>query len=280
MVLSATIDGCGHVVVGGSGLPIADLWSPVASTIVPGGAGSTPAAPLQLADWAFVWANRQFLAAGAALTILLTLTSVLVGVAIGIPAGFLEAYGEGRLARAASQAGVLLRGTPLLVILAFTFFVLPLPVPASRVSLFGSEFGIDAFVAATLGLGLRSAAYQAQIVRGAIQSVAPGQMEAARGVGLSTSEAIRHVIAPQALRRTIPGFQNEYTIVLKDTSVAFFIGLAELLTTGFNLFVQQSTAVFEVIIAVSVVYFLLTFLVNRGLDRLDARLAIPGEGGA
>jgi polar amino acid transport system permease protein len=98
-------------------------------------------------------------------------------------------------------------------------------------------------------------------------------------VGLSTSEAIRHVIAPQALRRTIPGFQNEYTIVLKDTSVAFFIGLAELLTTGFNLFVQQSTAVFEVIIAVSVVYFLLTFLVNRGLDRLDARLAIPGEGG-
>jgi polar amino acid transport system permease protein len=279
MVLPATIDGCGHVVVGGSGLPIADLWSPVASTVVSGGAGSTAAAPLQLADWAFVWANRQFLAAGAALTILLTLTSVLLGVAVGIPAGFLEAYGDGRLARAASQASVLLRGTPLLVILAFTFFVLPLPVPASRVSLFGSEFGIDAFVAATLGLGLRSAAYQAQIVRGAIQSVAPGQMEAARGVGLSTGEAIRHVIAPQALRRTIPGFQNEYTIVLKDTSVAFFIGLAELLTTGFNLFVQQSTAVFEVIIAVSVVYFLLTFLVNRGLDRLDARLAIPGEGG-
>lgn len=246
-------------------------------------ASATPAfgellAPLQSGDWAFVWRNREFLAAGAAITILLTLSSVALGILAGLPAGIVEVYGEGRLADLVRRVGVLLRGTPIVVIFAFTFFVLPIPLPSGRVTLLGNEFGLDAFFAATLGLGLRSAAYQAQIFRGAIQSVGEGQMEAARSVGMSKVGAIRHVVVPQALRRSIPGFQNEYTIVLKDTSVAFFIGLAELLTTGFNLFVQESTAVFEVILAVSAVYFVLTFLTNRGLDALGERFTIPGEG--
>lgn len=237
-----------------------------------------PLVPLQNGDWAFVYENRRFLLAGTLITIALTLSSVFVGVLAGLPAGIVEVYGEGRLADLVRRVGVLLRGTPIVVIFAFTFFVLPIPLPSGRMTLLGTEFGLDAFFAATLGLGLRSAAYQAQIFRGAIQSVGEGQMEAARSVGMSKIEAIRHVVAPQALRRSIPGFQNEYTIVLKDTSVAFFIGLAELLTTGFNLFVQESTAVFEVILAVSAVYFVLTFVANRGLDALGQRFSIPGEG--
>jgi polar amino acid transport system permease protein len=233
---------------------------------------------LQSSDWAFVWRNRQFLAAGTAITILLTLSSVALGILAGLPAGIVEVYGRGRFAALVRRVGVLLRGTPIVVIFAFTYFVLPIPLPGGRVTLLGNEFGLDAFFAATLGLGLRSAAYQAQIFRGAIQSVSEGQMEAARSVGLSKVGAIRHVVAPQALRRSIPGFQNEYTIVLKDTSVAFFIGLAELLTTASNLFVQETTAVFEVILAVSAVYFVLTFVTNRGLDALGERFSIPGEG--
>jgi polar amino acid transport system permease protein len=98
---------------------------------------------------------------------------------------------------------------------------------------------------------------------------------------MSQVEAIRHVIVPQALRRSIPGFQNEFTIVLKDTSVAFFIGLAELLTRGFNLFTQtgQSTAILEVVLAVSLVYFVLTVATNQGLDYLGRRFAVPDSGG-
>jgi len=230
-------------------------------------AGVAPEVVLQAGDWAFVLRNAEFLLLGASITVALTLTSVLLGLLAGLPAGIVEVYGSGRVAGTVSRLGVLLRGTPLLVILAFAFFVNPV--------------NVGAFEAATLGLGLRSAAYQSQIFRGAIRSVGEGQMEAARSVGMSQVEAIRHVIVPQALRRSIPGFQNEFTIVLKDTSVAFFIGLAELLTRGFNLFTQagQSTAILEVILAVSAVYFVLTVATNQGLDYLGRRFAIPDSGG-
>lgn len=227
----------------------------------------SPGVVLQASDWAFVLKNADFLLLGAGITVALTLTSVLLGLLAGLPAGILEVYGSGPIAGVVSRVGVLLRGTPLLVILAFAFFVNPI--------------NVGAFEAATLGLGLRSAAYQSQIFRGAIQSVSEGQMEAARSVGMSQVEAIRHVIVPQALRRSIPGFQNEFTIVLKDTSVAFFIGLAELITRGFNLFTQpgQSTSVLEVILAVSAVYFVLTVLTNQGLELLGRRFAVPDTGG-
>ena len=218
---------------------------------------------LQAGDWAFVFANLDYLLAGAGITVGLTLTTLLLGVLAGFPAGALEVYGDGILERVVSTGGVVLRGTPIVVIMLVLFFV----VSISK----------SAFVTATVGLGLRSAAYQSQIFRGALQSVDEGQMEAARSVGMSRFEAIRYVVVPQALRRSMPGFQNEFTIVLKDTSIAFAIGLAELLTRGNDLFTQsgRSTAVLEVFLVISAIYFVLTFATNRGLDRLSDYYAIP-----
>lgn len=141
----------------------------------------------------------------------------------------------------------------------------------------GLDIQLTAFLTATLALGLRSGAYQAQVFRGAIQSVSSGQMEAARAVGLSRLQAIRHVIFPQAIRRSVPGFQNEFTIVLKDTSIAFAIGLSELLTRAENLYLQpgKDTAVTEVILSIAAIYFVLTFLTNRTLERVQGRYAVP-----
>ena len=99
---------------------------------------------------------------------------------------------------------------------------------------------------------------------------------------LTRLQAFGHVVVPQALRRSVPGFQNEFTIVLKDTSVAFAIGLAELLKRSRDLFISPAhggTAIFEIVLAMSAIYFVLTFATNRGLDWLDAVYAIPtGEG--
>jgi len=231
---------------------------------------------LQSSDWAFVWENRHYLAGGLWWTLCLTLTSITLGFLLGFPAGAVEAYGDGALASVVRSLGVVLRGTPIVVILIFAYFVLPVNdlLPIHR----GTPLS-DAFVAATVGLGLRSAAYQAQLFRGAVQSVSGGQMEAARAVGLSKVQAIRHVVVPQALRRSIPGFQNEFTIVLKDTSIAIAIGLAELLTRSRDLFVQQTTAITEIILAISLVYFVITFGTNRALDYVGSVYAIPGEGG-
>jgi len=114
------------------------------------------------------------------------------------------------------------------------------------------------------------------VFRGAIQSIDEGQLEAARSVGLSKVEAVRHVVLPQALRRSIPGFQNEFTIVLKDTSIAIAIGLGELLYRGRQLFLRRDVdAIFKVILAISAIYFVLTFAMNRTLDHIEERYAVP-----
>ncbi len=228
-----------------------------------------------LSDWQFVFSNWQFLLLGTVVTILLTLSSLSLGFALGFPAGAIEVYGDGWLASGVSTAGVILRGTPIVVLIVLFFFALPIPrlgtVPVI-------DMQMNAFIAATLALGLRSAAYQGQVFRGSIQSIASGQMEAARSIGMTKLQAIRHVIFPQAVRRSLPGFQNEFTIVLKDTSVAFAIGLAELLTRGERLYLQpgRDTAVIEVIIVISAIYFILTFTTNRALDALARQYAIPG----
>lgn len=233
--------------------------------------------PLQTGgDWTFVWENRRFLLLGTAVTVLLTLASVGLGFLLGLPAGAIEAYGEGRLQSVVSAVGVALRGTPIVVLIVLFFFGLPIPRQLGSIPVL--DVRLSGFLAATLALGLRSAAYQSQVFRGTIQSVGEGQLEAARSLGLSKPAAIRHVVLPQALRRSVPGFQNEFTIVLKDTSVVFAIGLAELLRRGYQLFTQpgRQGAIIEVILAISLIYFVLTFTTNRLLDLLDRHYAIPG----
>lgn len=226
---------------------------------------------LQTGDWGFVLRNAPYLLEGTLLTIQLTIASLVLGFLVGFPAGTIEVYGGRYSRKVVSTVGVVLRGTPILVILMFTFFVFPVGDVLTYVLPVG-----PAFVAGVLGLGLRSGAYQSQIFRGAIQSVGEGQMEAARSIGMSRLEAIRHVVVPQALRRSIPSFQNEFTIVLKDTSIVFAIGLSELLTRSYDLFVEQTTAVLEVILFASAIYFVLTVSTNQGLEWMHRYFAIPG----
>ena len=225
-------------------------------------------APIQASDWAFVADNAGYLLEGAGFTVALTLGSVVLGFALGFPAAAVEVYGSGRPRRAVVLAGTVLRGTPIVVILVYLFFVV--------------QVSQNAFVTAVVGLGLRSGAYQSQIFRGAFQSVGAGQMEAARALGLGGRGAILHVAVPQALRRAVPSFQNEFTIVLKDTSVAFAIGVGELLKRSRDLFISPThggTAVFEIVLFMSLIYFVLTFATNRGLDRLNERYRVPTGGG-
>ena len=220
--------------------------------------------PLQTADWAFVLGNADYLLGGVVATVLLTLASVVLGFLVGFPAGAIEVYGTGWPRRLVRWVGTVFRGTPIVVIMLYFYFVL--------------QVSDSTFVTATLALGLRSAAYQTQIFRGALRSVDAGQLEAARSVGLTKLGGIRHVVVPQALRRSVPSFQNEFTIVLKDTSVAFAIGVGELLKRSRDLFISAEhggTAVLEIVLFMSAVYFVLTFGTNRGLDRLSERFAIP-----
>ncbi|MFW5945437.1 MAG: amino acid ABC transporter permease [Candidatus Natronoplasma sp.] len=202
---------------------------------------------------------------GLQTTLILTGISLGIGTVVGIIMGFIRAYNIFPLNYLVYVYEKVLRGIPLLVILLILWLVPP-------------DFGfrIDRFHAAILGLALRSSAYQAQIFRGAINSISRGQVEAAKSIGMSRLQGIRNIILPQVLRLSIPGWSNEFTIVLKDTSIALAIGVTELLRRGDQLVVLHSDIALEIFLVVAAIYFVIVVSVNKGLGIIEEKFRMKG----
>ena len=132
---------------------------------------------------------------------------------------------------------------------------------------------IPPVVAGIIVIAVNSGAYIAEIVRGAVQSINPGQMEAGRSIGLNRSQTMRYVIWPQAFKRMIPPLGNQFIISLKDTSLLTVIGVGELTRTGQEI-VAVNFRAFEVYIAVAIVYLVMTLSIAKGLRMLEKRLQI------
>ncbi len=187
-----------------------------------------------------------------------------VGLVVGIPLALGQVYGRRGVVIFSSIYEQIFRSIPALVLL-FLFF-------------FGSSLlgvNISAFFSAILALGLRSSAYQSQIFRGAIQSIREGQMVAARSVGMSKFQAIRHVILPQALRLSIPAWSNEYSIVIKDTSLAYAVGVIELVREGRYIIVRTFEPML-IYVTIALIYLVLTYAGNKLLGYLEEKSRIPG----
>lgn len=155
------------------------------------------------------------------------------------------------------------RGTPLLVQIFWIYF----GFPALFKSL-GLAFTFDRWSAGVLALSLNSAAYVAEIVRGGIQSIDRGQWEAASSMGLNSIQTLRYIVLPQALRRMIPPLGNEFTTLLKDTSLVAVIGLEELFRRG-QLTVATNFRAFEIYTAVGLTYLALNLLFSQGFTWLE-----------
>jgi arginine/lysine/histidine/glutamine transport system substrate-binding/permease protein len=132
----------------------------------------------------------------------------------------------------------------------------------------GLGLNFDKLTAAVLTLSLNSAAYGAEIVRGSIQSIESGQWEAAKSLGLSPRQTLRHVIFPQALRRMVPPLGNEFITLLKNTSLVAVIGYQELLREG-QLIVARTYRSFEIYFAVTLIYLSLSSLASHGFTWLE-----------
>jgi polar amino acid transport system permease protein len=202
---------------------------------------------------------------GLKITIGLTVLSLILGTLFGILLAVIRIYGKFPLQYIVIGYEKVLRGIPLLVIFFLLFFGL---------SQLG--FALDPFSAAILGLGLRSAAYQAQIFRSSINSIPEGQMIAARSLGMSKLGSIRHIIIPQMLRLSVPGWTNEFTIVLKDTSIAFSIGVIELMRQGRYIYVSNPDYTLSILLVIALIYFILVFSANKGLNYLEKKYKMSG----
>jgi len=124
-------------------------------------------------------------------------------------------------------------------------------------------------------LGLISAAYQSQIFRGAILSLPVGQFRAARALGMSDTQAIRHIILPQALRLSIPGWSNEYSIILKDSAVTYALGVPEIMART-HFVATRTFQHMPLYILAGLIYLVLTYLGTKGLRMLEEKVRIHG----
>lgn len=203
---------------------------------------------------------------GALVTVKLASVSILLGFALGLPLAFGQVYGNKLIKGVISVYERVLRSIPLLVILFLISYGLPH---------IGIRFPV--FIAAVLGLGLRSAAYQSQIYRGAIQSVSGCQMRAALSIGMNKVTAFFYVILPQAVRIAIPPIGNEAAILLKDTSVVYAIGMSELLRQAFYIFTNNGEAT-TVLLTAAFIYYILTMTINKLLSIFEKKYKIPGIG--
>ena len=197
---------------------------------------------------------------GLKATLFMTSGATLIGLTVGLILSVIRvAYKGGAkipvLNKLANTYITVLRGTPAMVQLLIWNF-----------TIFASARNLNTQYIAILAFGLNSGAYVAEIFRGGIESIDPGQMEAARSLGLSYGESMRFVVLPQALRNVIPMLFNEFIAMLKETSVAGYIGIDDLTRAGQNiqaLTLEHSQPLVMVAIIYLIIVLFLTHLVRK-----------------
>jgi polar amino acid transport system permease protein len=202
---------------------------------------------------------------GVGVTLTVVGGALAMGLAFGLVLAVAQVYGRTWLRRLAGVYVWFFRGIPLLVLLFLFYFGV----------LVALEIELTPFMVAVIVLGLISSAYQAQIFRGAILAVPEGQMKAARAIGMSDGRAIVLIVLPQALRWAIPGWSNEYTVIMKDSAVTYALGVAELMART-NHVASRTYQHFWLYLMVGCIYLLLTWLGTKALHLLEERVAISG----
>ena len=202
---------------------------------------------------------------GLAVTIGLTLASIFIASILAMLMAIGRVYYKQPIPFIILIYEKVFRGIPLLVIFIIIYFGL-------------AQVGIviDVFLAAVIGLALHSTAYQIQIFKSAINSIPEGQFIAAKAIGMSNFKAMRHIILPQMLRLSIPGWSNEFTIVLKDTSITIAIGVIDLMRQGRYIIVREPESALYILLFIAFIYFILVFFINRGLSFLEKKYVISG----
>ncbi len=202
---------------------------------------------------------------GIGVTLTVVGGALAMGLIFGLFLAVVQVYGRPWWRRLAAVYVWFFRGIPLLVLLFLFYFGI----------LAALEVELSPFMVAIIVLGFISSAYQAQILRGAILAVPEGQMKAARAIGMSDSRAIASIILPQALRLAIPGWSNEYTVIMKDSAVTYALGVAELMART-NHVASRTYQHFWLYLMVGFIYLLLTWLGTKALHVLEDRVAISG----
>ena len=202
-----------------------------------------------------------YLLEGLKYTLIITIVGISLGCVIGTIFGLMRTSKNKIIYAIASIYIELVRGTPMLAQIFFLHFGLP--------QLLG--LNLDKMLTANIIIAINSGAYIAEIVRGGIQSVDKGQMEAGRSLGFNSGQTMRYIIWPQALKLMIPPFGNQFVISLKDTSLLSAIAVGELMYQGRQV-ASSYVNYFDVYFIVCVMYLMITIPISLLLRRVERRL--------
>jgi polar amino acid transport system permease protein len=212
-----------------------------------------------------IYEALPYLFKGSLVTIALVCGAMALGLTVGIFIAVGQIYGNSTVRAIIAVYVWFFRGVPLLVLLFLFYFGLFTLL----------NINLSAFTVAVIVLGLISSAYQSQIFRGAILSLPEGQMKAARALGMSDARSIMVIVLPQALRLSIPGWSNEYSIVLKDSAVAYALGVMEMMARA-HFVASRTYEHLPLYFAAGVIFLTLTYLGTKGLRILEEKVRIPG----
>lgn len=200
---------------------------------------------------------------GVALTFYLAIVSLVLSFLGGLILGLLS-VARNRVVKWVSSAVInTVRGMPLLMVIFWMYFLMPAllgrPVPESRTVI--------------LALSIFTSAYMSQIVKAGIEGIPKGQTEAALSTGLHPRQAMLHIVLPQALRNMIPSFVNQFVSMIKDTSLAFIVGVDELTHVATQVNNRSLIYPTEIFLFIAVVYFILCYAFTELSRWLERRLA-------
>jgi len=211
-------------------------------------------------DWTIIVKYLPILSEAAVLTVYIAIISLILGLIFGLAAALAKLSHNIVLRSIANFYVWLIRSTPLLVQLFLIYYGLP-------------QFGLNLspFTSGVLALALNVGAYNAETIRGGIQSISHGQTEAAMTIGMNHAQTMRRIILPQALRNIIPPLGNNFIVLIKDTSLVSTITLVEL-TMKTQQLVGTTYKPFELYLAATILYALMTSITALALSKVEKRM--------
>lgn len=217
-------------------------------------------------NFSAIFDSWQFLLSGLVVTLLLAASVSVLSFFLGLLLTAARLYGPNWLSRITIFYIDTMRAIPVLVVLVWVYFALPI----------ATGINLPPFWSALFSLSLHLAAYVAEVMRAGIQSVRPGQVRAGLALGMSQAQVLRKIVLPQAFVRMLPSFGSLLSLAVKDTAIATVIAVPELMRRA-EAIAGQKYAPVEAYTTVMILYFIIIFPLTRGVDMLYRRISFLGR---
>ena len=209
---------------------------------------------------------------GTIVTIVLSLVTVVLGSIFGLTAAMMKQSRYKPLRLLADLYTQLIRGTPMLVQLLIWLYALPqIGIKFPALPFLGNVYGSREFITAVIALSINSGAYVCELLRGGLQSIDKGQMEAGLSLGLSRRQTMQKIIVPQAIKVILPGLGNEFITMIKESAIVSTVGIFDV-TYSSNIIKASTYSTFEPLIVVAMIYLFLTLITTKLMGLMERKL--------